>query len=98
MMLEAELQAKVLDLCKKYRSRVFHSTDSRKDIGAGYPDLTIVGKSLLMAELKQQYTNLSVPQTSWKYALKAAGVAYYLWHPSDLTDGIIEIMLKSIAV
>jgi hypothetical protein len=98
MMLEAELQAKVLDLCKKYRLRVFHSTDSRRDIGPGWPDLIIVGKSLLAVELKQQYTNLSGMQTTWKYALKAAGIAYYLWRPSDLTDGIIEIMLKSIAV
>jgi|ERR1035441_795081 hypothetical protein len=98
MMLETELQAEVLDLCKKYRLRVFHSTDSRRDIGPGWPDLIIVGKSLIAVELKQQYTNLSVMQTTWKHALKAAGVAYYLWRPDDLQDGIIEIILKEIQV
>ena len=43
-MTEAELQHEVISLCEKYGLLVFHSTDSRRDIGTGFPDLVICGR------------------------------------------------------
>ena len=98
-MLEADLQSRVMDLCVKYKLRVFHCEDSRwnKGTSVGFPDLVIVGTSLLFAELKTNYGNLSGPQTNWRYRLQAAGVKHVVWRPRDLESGDIEAVLRSIS-
>jgi hypothetical protein len=96
-MLESDLQREVLDLCRTYRLRVFHSTDSTKDLGPGYPDLCIVGKRLIFAELKSQHGAMSGTQTNWRYWIKAAGTEHYIWRPTDLADGTITTILSSLA-
>lgn len=96
MLSESQLLTAVLSLCEKYRLLVFHSTDSRRDIGCGYPDLTILGKQLLFAELKSNAGYMRPEQTAWKYALKSAGVTHHVWRPDDLADGTIERALKSL--
>lgn len=93
---EKELQDKVLELCRKYNLLVFHSTDSRRDIGKGWPDLTIAGKNLLFAELKSDVGRLSPEQTTWRYTLQSIGFGHVVWRPIDLQDGTIEHQLKEL--
>ena len=38
---EAELLQEVLDLCEELNVLAFHSTDSRRDVGKGFPDLVL---------------------------------------------------------
>jgi hypothetical protein len=98
-MTEAELQSEIFALCKKYRLHVFHVTDARRTKGqVGYPDLTIAGTRLIFAELKSDYGQLSAMQQNWKYRLRAAGQAFYVWYPRDLADGTIDGILSQIAL
>lgn len=97
-MLENELLKEVAELCDKYRLPFYHSTDSRKDMGMmGFPDLVIAGKSVLFAELKTNYGNVSGQQTNWKYRLQAAGQKWVKWTPDDLVSGDIEAALRGIS-
>jgi hypothetical protein len=96
-MSEAEFQAAVCRLCRKYGLVYFHSTDSRQDIGPGFPDLVIVGlHDSVFAELKTEYSGLDREQTIWMYRLRAAGQRHYVWRPSDLTSGTIEETLSTL--
>lgn len=97
-MTEAELLKEVLRLCSKYHHYAFHSTDSRKDQGKqGFPDLCIVGTSVLFAELKTNYGSMSIKQTDWRYKIQAAGAKHVIWRPSDLENGTIEQVLKDMS-
>ena len=74
---------------------VFHSGDSRRDIGKGYPDLTILGRHCVaFVELKVGANELSTEQRTWRYKLLAANQNYYLWYPKDLIFGDIEAVLR----
>ena len=95
-MREAELQAKIITLCAELRLLVFHSTDSRRDLGRGFPDLVICGRThVLFCETKDDYGQLSSEQTGWRYSLQTAGAQWRLWRPRDWAD--IEAELRSIA-
>lgn len=96
-MTEQELLAAVAKLCDEYKLFWYHSTDSRKDYGCmGFPDLIITGTSVIFAELKTNWGQMSGTQTNWRYRLIAAGANYYLWRPRDLENGTIEEILKGI--
>ena len=93
---EAALQAKIITLCHDLGLLVFHSGDPRRDVGRGFPDLTIVGKTCgLFAEVKDDWGTLSPEQTQWRYSLQASGAQWRLWRPRDWAD--IEAELRSIA-
>ena len=94
-MLEKDLQSEVLRLCEKYHQAAYHSFDSRKQTGSskGFPDLVLVGRDVLFAELKSYSGNMAWKQTTWAYKLKAAKARYYLWRPADLDSGEIERIL-----
>ena len=93
---EAELQAKIITLCAELRLLVFHSTDSRRALGRGFPDLTIIGKTRgLFAEVKDDWGQLSPEQTQWRYSLQASGAEWRLWRPRDWD--VIETELRGIA-
>lgn len=95
-MTESDLQAEVIAIARGLRLYVFHSTDSHRDIGPGFPDLVIAGlDGVLFAELKSAAGQLSTEQTKWRYRLLAAGQQYYLWRPRDLASGRIESTLRS---
>jgi hypothetical protein len=95
---EAELQASVLELCKQLGLLVFHSTDSRRDVGRGFPDLLIAGfGGALFAELKSAGGRLEPEQTTWRYMMIAAGFRWRLWRPADWESGEIERELRAIA-
>lgn len=93
---EQELLHDVLELCKKYDVMAFHSTDSRKDIGRGFPDLVLCGrKQVLFAELKSQNGTLGPHQADWKYRLLSVS-HYMLWRPEDLSSGRIEATMENL--
>jgi hypothetical protein len=93
---ESELQAEVCRLCRKYEVLYFHSTDSRWDIGPGFPDLVLVKSSVLWVELKSSTGTLKPEQRIWRYALEDARQQYRLWRPGDLTNETIEETLSTL--
>ena len=102
---EAELQNTLLETCGAARRRVFHNSDSRKQVrGAegyelvgdilcrGYPDLTIgEGRDVgtAWAELKGPRGRLDQEQVEWLDDLPPHRA--YVWRPEDLEEanGII---------
>jgi len=97
-MTESDLQAEVIRMARDLRLAVFHSTDARRDIGAGYPDLTIVGPGgVAFVELKSASGRLSADQVAWRYRLMIAGSIYRLWTPSDLAGGGVAALLGYLA-
>jgi hypothetical protein len=95
-MTESELLTQVLDLCDKYGLLYFHSTNSKRDIGRGWPDLAILGRRLIFAELKSQVGAMTPDQVTWKYKLIAAGQTHYQWKPQHLAEGTIERILSEL--
>ena len=82
---EAQFQKQVVDLAHYQGFLVFHTYDSRKSTGAGFPDLVLVGpgREPLFVELKTAKGQLSPLQKKWKSSLEASGADYRLWRPDD---------------
>lgn len=94
---EQAFQAEVVKLCDKHEIKYFHSTDSRKDLGKGFPDLVLVGiDDVLFVELKTSNGKMSPAQTQWRYSIIAAGQRFEIWRPSDLSNGIIEAIISNL--
>ena len=94
-MTEAQLQAAVIDLCKLRGLWWFHPYESRRS-SSGWPDLVILGRQALFAELKSEDGRRSMAQLRCAGRLTAAGLAYRLWRPEDLKDGTITRELEAI--
>ncbi len=61
-------------------------------IGAGFPDLVLLRqRSVIVAELKREGAKPTAEQERALALFRAAGVAAYLWHPSDF-DQIAELL------
>lgn len=85
----------IYQICAERGILVFHSGDSRTDMGKGYPDLTLIGRNGAMwAELKGSMGSLTTEQVLWKYRIIAAGGKWELWRPADLDSGHIEQVLS----
>ena len=71
---------------------------ARMCTGRGFPDLVIVTPAtVLFAEVKRDHFNSRRPeQTTWAYALIAAGARYELWYERDLTSGNVGVMLDGL--
>jgi hypothetical protein len=95
-MTEAVLLRLVVAAAVRRGILVFHSGDSVRDIGPGFPDLCLVSRRLLFAELKSATGSLSPDQVTWKYRLLAAGHRWVLWRPVDWPD-LIEAELDTLA-
>ncbi len=90
-MTEAELQAAVFDLARRYRWAVAHTPDSRRVTTRGVPDLIMINERqsrLLFAELKTAKGQLRPEQVFWLQVLKSAGVETAVWRPADLATVI----------
>lgn len=96
-MTEAELQEKVIRLAGQLGLRVFHSGVPWHDVGRGLPDLIIVGRRVLWAELKSAGGRLSPQQREWQRDLVAAGQSWRLWRPAHLASGQVESELRELA-
>lgn len=96
-MTEAQLQHEVIARARALGHLVFHSTDSIRDIGAGFPDLVIVGNNgVIFAELKSGSGYRTAVQNTWYYRLFCAGQNVVLWRPQDLRDGVIDQALQAL--
>ena len=89
MMTEAQLQALIREACRWHQLLVYHPYDSRRS-EAGYPDLTIVGKSVLFRELKSDRGRLTHVQDTWLRRLAAAGLDSDVWRPADWPDRVLS--------
>jgi len=83
-------------LCRVLGVRYFHPHDSRRSV-PGFPDLVLVGPGgVAYRELKTDRGTLSPEQTTWKWALLAAGQDWAIWRPSDLASGLIRAELDGL--
>jgi hypothetical protein len=94
-MTEAQLQAAVVRLCKLYGLKWHHQKYSIGS-GAGWPDLTIAGRSLLFRELKREDGKVTRAQHDWGITLGIAGQDWDTWRPSDLASGRIQRELEAL--
>ena len=101
-MTEAELLAEVISRCERRGIRWVHIDtphhNKKRQNLTGFPDLFLCGRTrVAFRELKKQYSRTSSPQqTTWKYALLAAGQDWAIWQPSDLESGRIDRELDSL--
>jgi hypothetical protein len=95
-MTERQLQQSVTDLCRLLGLYAYHTRDSRGSM-AGFPDLVIVGESILYAELKTDRGRLTVDQVAWQRAILAADGRWVLWRPVNWHSGDIRQMLTGMA-
>ncbi len=86
---ERELQALVTEACRWHRLLVYHPYDSRRS-EPGYPDLTIVGKSVLFRELKSARGRVTDAQDTWLRRLAAASADAAVWRPADWPEPIVS--------
>lgn len=83
VMSEAAFQKRVTDYCTLLGLTWFHSGDSRRDSGAGFPDLVIAGKRVVYAELKRENGRVAPEQRAWLMKLRDAGAEVHVWRPSQ---------------
>lgn len=98
-MSEAELLGWILGLARELELHAFHSTDPRRDVGPGFPDLFIAGpRGQLLAELKVSDGRLSPDQQRWRYVVQAGGGTWRLYRPADWHSGLIDAEFRGLAV
>ena len=87
-MTEAEFQKEVVGLATMLGWKVYHSYDSRRSTGKGFPDLVMVKPPrLLFIELKTETGKIKPEQFAWGRALSLCpGVEYAVWRPSQMTE------------
>lgn len=99
---EAELLATIIGtrkkpgLCDELGVRWFHVFDPRTG-PAGFPDLVLVGRRILYAELKGPVTRLTQEQRAWGRDLARAGAWWVIWRPGDYHSGRIRKEMEAIA-
>lgn len=96
-MLERDFQQAVVDLAQLRGWRVMHIHDSRRGLGAGYPDLTLLHRAtgrLLFAELKSERGRVSPEQRAWIEDLARGGYAVRIWRPAHFVTGVIQRALR----
>lgn len=96
-MSEAELQNSVRKMCDHLRLAVQHIFDARRSWLPGWPDLTIIGTSVLFAELKSQSGQLSADQARVRRLIEGAGGRWVLWRPEHLLSGEIARELTGLS-
>lgn len=89
---EAAFQRQVIDLAILHGWWCWHDQDSRKN-RAGLPDLILVKRRVVWAELKVPPRELTSDQEACLARLRAAGAEVHVWRPADWKD--IERTLTS---
>lgn len=92
---ETQFQVAVVELAILSGWRVMHIHDSRRGLGAGYPDLTLLHRRtgrLLFAELKTATGRVSPEQQGWINDLRRGGHEVHVWRPADLADVIPRVL------
>lgn len=88
-MTETELLDKITARCGELKLMVYHPHDSRRD-RRGFPDLVIVGKWVMFAELKSESGDPEPEQRRWGSRIRRAGAEWAVWRPRDWHSGVIE--------
>lgn len=97
IMTEADLTEAVIALAGELGLLCHWCRDSRKCKGhKGLPDLIIVGRKLLFAELKSETGDTSGDQDLWLYKLDRAGQMWVVWRPADYGNGTIRETLEAL--
>ena len=101
-MLEAELQANVIDLAQVLGWRVVHFRPAQtskgwrtavQGDGKGYPDLTLLrGNRGIAAELKSARGKVTAEQAAWLGAFLATGWEVHVWRPADWVEGVRAVL------
>lgn len=103
-MIEAQLQACVIDAARLGRWRVAHFRTAMNSRGhyltpiaadaKGWPDLVLVRDRVIFAELKSATGRVSVDQTEWLRVLTAAGCDARVIRPCDLDAFVDELLAR----
>lgn len=84
--LEAAAQATIVELARlRGWDRVYHTFDSRRSAG-GWPDLVLVKRRIVFAEIKRAGERPRPDQVGWLDGLAVAGGEVYLWTLDDLEE------------
>jgi hypothetical protein len=94
-MTEDELLLEITRWCQALHLPMYHTHDSRRS-PAGFPDLVIIGSSVLWRELKTEGGSVRREQEMWGASLLAAGQDWGIWRPSMLESGRIVTELQEI--
>lgn len=97
LMTEAQFQQAVVDLARLRGWLTFHVHDSRRGLGAGFPDLVLLHQAtgeLMFVELKTSSGRVSMAQQTWLDALQRGGHAARVWRPAHFTTGQIQSALR----
>ena len=89
MVTERELLDAVRDACRWAGLLCYHTHDSRRS-EPGWPDLVVVGKSVLYRELKSDRGRLTPDQRTWLDRLSQAGADADVWRPDDWPDRVLD--------
>ena len=93
--LEADFQARVMELAGYLGWRCYSIPDSRRATIAGWPDLTLWNvkqKRIIWIELKREKGRVSPAQVALMNELRSIGLEVYLFRPSNWSE--LESVLK----
>ena len=96
-MTEAQLQKMIVDLARLSGWLCFHIYDSRKSMGAGFPDLVLVHTRtgrVIFAEIKSASGRISPAQHVWLRLLSLQSEVY-TWTPAQWESDAIRRVLTS---
>lgn len=92
------LIGEVIDLAQGLGILVFHWPDSRRAIGKGWPDLTLMHvQGFMFREVKTGFATLRPAQRSVSYLLVANGFDWAVWTEADMASGRIKRELRALA-
>lgn len=93
---ERMLQDNITALCRWLGLLCYHTHHSMHS-AAGFPDLVIVGRSVIFAELKSTTGELTKAQTAWAEAIdEADNGRHFIWRPADWWSGAVRAQLEAI--
>jgi hypothetical protein len=97
-MTEAEFQAELIRYCRAKGWLAHACNDAWYCDGKGFPDVVIaLPRVIVWAELKKDSMSRVRPeQTTWKYALQAAGEVYRRWTVRDWEFGYVQAELEGL--
>ncbi len=87
---EKDLEQFVHDTARTFGLLYYHTYRSRFS-EPGFPDCIILGKTMLVVELKDTGKNPTLAQHNWLNAFGMIGIEVRLWHPED-KEIIIETL------
>jgi hypothetical protein len=96
-MSEDGLQEAIRSRCVTLGLTAQHVYDARRCWLPGWPDLIIIGTSIIYRELKRMGEDPSADQRRVGRAIRDAGGSWGVWRPDHLLSGAIDDELAAIA-